>query len=38
MTGVAGGREARKVVTVVFSDLAGSSSLGERLDPSRSAG
>jgi class 3 adenylate cyclase len=34
----AGGREARKVVTVVFSDLAGSTSLGERLDPSRSAG
>jgi len=29
----AGGREARKVVTVVFSDLAGSTSLGERLDP-----
>jgi class 3 adenylate cyclase/tetratricopeptide (TPR) repeat protein len=28
-----GGREARKVVTVVFSDLAGSTSLGERLDP-----
>src|SRR6266545_3370483 len=28
----AGGREARKVVTVVFSDLAGSTSLGERLD------
>ena len=27
------GREARKVVTVVFSDLAGSTSLGERLDP-----
>jgi class 3 adenylate cyclase/tetratricopeptide (TPR) repeat protein len=33
LTGVAGGREARKVVTVVFSDLAGSTSLGERLDP-----
>src|SRR5919109_970449 len=29
----AGSREARKVVTVVFSDLAGSTSLGERLDP-----
>jgi class 3 adenylate cyclase/tetratricopeptide (TPR) repeat protein len=29
----AAGREARKVVTVVFSDLAGSTSLGERLDP-----
>src|SRR6266536_2463491 len=29
----AGGRETRKVVTVVFSDLAGSTSLGERLDP-----
>ena len=29
----AGGREARKVVTVVFSDLVGSTSLGERLDP-----
>jgi class 3 adenylate cyclase/tetratricopeptide (TPR) repeat protein len=28
-----GGRETRKVVTVVFSDLAGSTSLGERLDP-----
>jgi predicted ATPase/class 3 adenylate cyclase len=27
------GREARKVVTLVFSDLAGSTSLGERLDP-----
>jgi class 3 adenylate cyclase/tetratricopeptide (TPR) repeat protein len=26
-------REARKTVTVVFSDLAGSTSLGERLDP-----
>ena len=30
---VGGGRETRKVVTVVFSDLAGSTSLGERLDP-----
>jgi class 3 adenylate cyclase/tetratricopeptide (TPR) repeat protein len=29
----AGGQEARKVVTLVFSDLAGSTSLGERLDP-----
>jgi class 3 adenylate cyclase len=29
----AGGQETRKVVTVVFSDLAGSTSLGERLDP-----
>jgi class 3 adenylate cyclase/tetratricopeptide (TPR) repeat protein len=29
----AGGRETRKVVTVVFSDLAGSTGLGERLDP-----
>jgi class 3 adenylate cyclase len=29
----AGGRKTRKVVTVVFSDLAGSTSLGERLDP-----
>jgi class 3 adenylate cyclase len=29
----AGEPEARKVVTVVFSDLAGSTSLGERLDP-----
>jgi len=26
-------REARKTVTVIFSDLAGSTSLGERLDP-----
>jgi class 3 adenylate cyclase len=31
--GVEAGGEARKVVTVVFSDLAGSTSLGERLDP-----
>jgi hypothetical protein len=31
--GAAAGGEARKVVTVVFSDLAGSTSLGERLDP-----
>jgi class 3 adenylate cyclase/DNA-binding transcriptional ArsR family regulator len=27
------GREARKVVTVVFADIAGSTGLGERLDP-----
>ena len=27
------GREVRKVVTVVFSDVMGSTSLGERLDP-----
>ena len=27
------GREARKTITVVFSDLVGSTSLGERLDP-----
>jgi class 3 adenylate cyclase/tetratricopeptide (TPR) repeat protein len=33
LAATAGGREARKVVTVVFSDLAGSTSLGERLDP-----
>jgi class 3 adenylate cyclase/tetratricopeptide (TPR) repeat protein len=33
LAAAAGGREARKVVTVVFSDLAGSTSLGERLDP-----
>ena len=31
--GAAAGGEARKVVTVVFSDHAGSTSLGERLDP-----
>jgi class 3 adenylate cyclase len=31
--GAAAGGKARKVVTVVFSDLAGSTSLGERLDP-----
>jgi class 3 adenylate cyclase/tetratricopeptide (TPR) repeat protein len=29
----AAGSEARKLVTVVFTDLAGSTSLGERLDP-----
>jgi class 3 adenylate cyclase len=28
-----GGREGRRIVTVVFSDLVGSTSLGERLDP-----
>jgi class 3 adenylate cyclase/tetratricopeptide (TPR) repeat protein len=33
MAAVAGGRETRKVVTVVFSDLVGSTGLGERLDP-----
>jgi predicted ATPase/class 3 adenylate cyclase len=33
MAAEAGGRETRKVVTVVFSDLVGSTSLGERLDP-----
>jgi predicted ATPase/class 3 adenylate cyclase len=33
LAAVAGGRETRKVVTVVFSDLVGSTSLGERLDP-----
>ena len=27
------GREGRRIVTVVFSDLVGSTSLGERLDP-----
>jgi class 3 adenylate cyclase len=31
--GTAADGEARKVVTVVFSDLAGSTGLGERLDP-----
>jgi class 3 adenylate cyclase len=30
---VPGGAQARKTVTVVFSDLVGSTSLGERLDP-----
>ena len=30
-------REVRKTVTVVFSDLVGSTALGERLDPSRCA-
>ena len=29
----AGGSEARKTVTVLFSDLAGSTELGDRLDP-----
>jgi class 3 adenylate cyclase/tetratricopeptide (TPR) repeat protein len=33
LAAVAGGQETRKVVTVVFSDLVGSTSLGERLDP-----
>ena len=28
-----GGAETRKVVTVVFTDIAGSTALGERLDP-----
>jgi class 3 adenylate cyclase/tetratricopeptide (TPR) repeat protein len=32
---VAGRREVRKVVTVLFSDLSGSTALGERLDPER---
>ena len=31
-----GEAETRKVVTVVFTDVAGSTALGERLDPSRS--
>ena len=29
----ADGREVRKTITVVFCDLAGSTALGERLDP-----
>ncbi|HEU4979174.1 MAG TPA: adenylate/guanylate cyclase domain-containing protein [Solirubrobacteraceae bacterium] len=33
MTDVAGGTEARKVVTILFTDIAGSTSLGETLDP-----
>ena len=32
-TAAATGRPARKTVTVVFTDLAGSGSLGQRLDP-----
>jgi class 3 adenylate cyclase len=33
LTASGGGREVRKTVTVVFSDLVGSTPLGERLDP-----
>ena len=33
LAGVAAGREVRKTVTVVFSDLVESTPLGERLDP-----
>ena len=33
LTGAAPGREARKVVTVVFADITGSTGLGEHLDP-----
>jgi len=34
LTAVSNNAETRKVVTVLFTDVAGSTALGERLDPS----